>query len=107
MKSSSSNKRQTLSGVNSVYCKIMGKELPVIYVLMCAKPLKEMELLKESFNLESEVIKNDNPALSADKIRDDYGYGIIKMADYSIVLKYNNPVNEILLLPLVERDLRL
>lgn len=101
-----SNKRQTLSGVNSVYCKIMGKELPVIYVLMCAKPLKEiLELLKESFNLEYKVIKNDNPALSADKIRDDYGYGIIKMADYSIVLKYNNPVNEILLLPLVERDL--
>lgn len=101
-----SNKKQTLSGVNSVYCKIMGKELPVIYVLMCAKPLKEiLEILRDSFGLEYKVIKNDNPALSADKIRDDYGYGIIKMADYSIVLKYNNPVNEILLLPLVERDL--
>lgn len=97
-------RKSTLSGINTVYAKLMGKDIPLIYVLMVSKPLSEiLDILKESYKLEYKIVSNN--ILDENPVPNDFGYGVIRLADKSIVLKYNNYINEILLLPLVMSDL--
>ena len=99
-----SNKKDTLSQINSVYVKLMGKSLPLIYVLMVAKPLKEiLDILRDVQKLEYKIVTNE--ILDKNPIPNDFGLGVIRLADKSIVLRYNNVINEMLLLPLVMTDL--
>lgn len=97
-------RKSTLSGINTIYAKLMGKDIPLIYVLMVSKPLSEiLNILKDSYNLEYKIVSND--ILDKNPVPNDFGYGVIRLSDKSIVMKYNNYVNEILLLPLVMKDL--
>lgn len=103
-KKSVSSKKETLSQINTVYVKLMGKSLPLIYVLMVAQPLKEiLDILKEVQGLEYKIVSNEQ--LEKNPIVNDFGLGVIRLADKSIVLRYNNVANEMLLLPLVMTDL--
>lgn len=97
-------RKSTLSGINTIYAKLMGKDIPLIYVLMVSKPLQEiLDILKESYKLEYKIVSNE--ILDKNPVPNDFGYGVIRLYDKSIVMKYNNYLNEILLLPLVMKDM--
>ena len=94
----------TTSGINTPYARIMGRSIPVILILCVAIPFKELlDKMKEENNLEYKVVKNGDPKI--DKLKNSEKYGIIRLENYTIVLKYNNPLNEILFNFLTEFDL--
>lgn len=93
----------TTTGINTPYAKIMGKSIPIILLLCVAMPLKDLlEKLKSENNLEYKVVKNSD---ITDKMKNTDKFGVIRLQDYTIILKYNNDLNEILLTPLTELDL--
>lgn len=94
----------TTSGINTPTAKIMNKNIPVIMLLLVAMPLKDLlDKLKEENGLEYKVIKNGTQ--SVDKLKNNDKFGVIRLSDYSIVLKYNNTLNEVLLTYLTTIDL--
>lgn len=97
-------KNVSTSGINTPYAKIMNKRIPIILLLCIAMPFKDLlEKLKNENNLEYKIVKN-GPVV--DKLKNNDKYGIIRLKDYSIVMKYNNNLNEILLTFLTELDLK-
>lgn len=97
-------KNVTTTGINTPTAKIMNKNLPIILLILVAMPLKELlDKLKDENNLEYKVIKNGTQ--SVDKLSNNDKFGVIRLEDYSIVLKYNNTLNEILLTYLTTLDL--
>lgn len=93
----------TSSGCLTPIATIMGKKIPVVLVILIAMPLKELlEKLKKENNLEFKVVKNDDLPKNYSS---NENYGVIRMSDYSIILRYNNPTNELLLSYLTEIDL--
>ena len=94
----------TTSGINTPTAKIMNKQIPVILLLLVAIPLKELlDKLVDENGLEYKTIKNGTQQV--DKLKNNDKFGIIRLRDYSIVLKYNNTLNEILLTYLTNMDL--
>ena len=97
-------KSVTTSGVNTPTAKIMNKNIPVILLLCIAMPLRDLlDKLVEENGLEYKTIKNGTPAV--DKLKTNSTFGVIRLRDYTIVLKYNNTLNEILLTYLTTIDL--
>lgn len=96
-------KNVSTSGINTPYAKIMNKRIPIILLLCIAMPLKELlDKLSKENGLEYKVVKNGTVV---DKLKNNDKYGVIRLKDYSIVMKYNNNLNEILLTFLTELDL--
>lgn len=94
----------TTSGINTPTAKIMNKNIPVILLLIVAIPLKDLlDRLVEDNNLEYKTVKNGTPQI--DKLKSNDKFGVIRLRDYSIVMKYNNTLNEILLTYLTTLDL--
>ena len=94
----------TTSGINTPTAKIMNKQIPVILLLLIAMPLKDLlDKLVEENGLEYKTIKNGTQQV--DKLKNNDKFGIIRLRDYSIVLKYNNTLNEILLTYITTMDL--
>lgn len=75
---------------------IMGTNIPVVLVLLVAKPLRELlNLLRDTNKLEYKVVRNSE---EVDKFtNNNKEYGIIKFANFTIILKYNNDLNNLLL----------
>ena len=94
----------TTSGINTPTAKIMNKQIPIILLLCIAMPLKDLlDKLVEENGLEYKTIKNGTQQV--DKLKNNDKFGVIRLRDYSIVLKYNNTLNEILLTYLTTMDL--
>lgn len=99
----------THSRINGAYAKIMGKEIPIILLLMIAMPLFKkdnenglLDVLKETLGLEYKVVKNSNLERLPTTNRI---YGVIPLQDYTLIIKYNSVTAELLLSPLFEMDL--
>ena len=74
---------------------IMGKHLPVVVVILCAIPLKELlERMKKENKLEYWVI---NKKSIPEHMKNNANFGIIEFKSQYIVMKYNNLLNELLL----------
>ena len=74
---------------------IMGKHLPVVVVILCAIPLKELlERMKNENKLEYWIV---NKKSIPERMKNNANFGIIEFKDQYIVLKYNNLLNELLL----------
>lgn len=94
----------TTSGINTPTAKIMNKQIPVILLLCIAMPIKDLlDKLASENGLEYKTIKNGTQQI--DKLKNNDKFGIIRLRDYTIVLKYNNTLNEILLTYLTTLDL--
>lgn len=97
-------KTATSSGINTPTAKIMNKNIPVILLLCIAMPLKDLlDKLVDENGLEYKTIKNGTQQV--DKLKNSDKFGVIRLRDYTIVLKYNNALNEILLTYLTTLDL--
>ena len=73
---------------------IMGKHLPVVVVILCAIPLKELlERMKKENKLEYWIV---NKKSIPERMKNNANFGIIEFKDQYIVLKYNNLLNELL-----------
>ena len=97
-------KSATTSGINTPVAKIMNKNIPVILLLCIAMPIKDLlDKLVEENGLEYKTIRNGTQQI--DKLKNNDKFGIIRLRDYTIVLKYNNTLNEILLTYLTTIDL--
>ena len=82
---------------------IMGRDIPVVLVLLVAISLKDLlNMLRDTNKLEYKVIRNSE---ISDKFINNDKYGIIRLADYTIVMKYNNDLNSLLLNYLTTIDL--
>lgn len=97
-------KSVTTSGINTPTARIMNKNIPVILLLCIAMPIKDLldKLVAEN-GLEYKTIKNGTQQV--DKLKNNDKFGVIRLRDYTIVLKYNNILNEILLTYLTTIDL--
>lgn len=74
---------------------IMGKHLPVVVVILCAIPLKELlDRLKTENNLEYWIV---NKKSIEERMKNNANFGIIEFKDQYVVLKYNNLLNELIL----------
>ena len=93
----------TNSGTYVPYAKIMGRDIPVILLLWIAMPLTDILKKLESENdLQLKRLPlNDKTR----KIKPKAGYGVLQLSDRVIIMKYNNPLNELLLNYLTEMDL--
>ena len=108
-KAISQAKNITHTRINGAYAKIMGKEIPIILILMIACPLFKkggeeglLDILKENLGLEYKVVNKS----AIDKIPEtNRVYGVIELQDYAILIKYNSVTAELLLSPLLEMDL--
>lgn len=94
----------TTASLYTPVATIMGTEIPVVLILLVAIPLKKLlDLLKDTNNLQYRVVKNTE---TIDKFtNNNKDYGIIRFSDYTIVLKYNNDLNNLLLNYLTTMDL--
>ena len=73
---------------------IMGKHLPVVVVILCAIPLKELlERMKKENKLEYWIV---NKKSIPERMKNNANFGIIEFKDQYIVLKYNNLLNELI-----------
>ena len=73
---------------------IMGKHLPVVVVVLCAIPLKELlERMKNENKLEYWIV---NKKSIPERMKNNANFGIIEFKDQYIVLKYNNLLNELI-----------
>ena len=73
---------------------IMGKHLPVVVVILCAIPLKELlERMKKENKLEYWIV---NKKSILERMKNNANFGIIEFKDQYIVLKYNNLLNELI-----------
>ena len=74
---------------------IMGKHLPVVVVILCAIPLKELlERMKKENKLEYWIV---NKKSIPERMKNNANFGIIEFKEQYIILKYNNLLNELLL----------
>ncbi|MGL5715358.1 MAG: hypothetical protein ACRCX2_20235 [Paraclostridium sp.] len=97
-------KLDNLNFVNGVYCTIMARELPIVLVMLVETPLKDLlDRLKKENDLEYSIVKNEK--LNMAKLKNNETYGYIKLEDYTIRIKYNNIINQLILVPLVNMDL--
>lgn len=97
-------KTVTTSGINTPVARIMNKNIPVVLLLCIAMPLKDLlDKLVEENGLEYKTIKNGTQQI--DKLKNSDKFGIIRLRDYTIVLKYNNTLNEVILTYLTTLDL--
>ena len=72
----------------------MGKHLPVVVVILCAIPLKELlERMKKENKLEYWIV---NKKSIPERMKNNANFGIIEFKDQYIVLKYNNLLNELI-----------
>lgn len=93
----------TIAQVNAAHVRIMAKDLPVILVLLIACPLKKLlERCVKETGLEYKIISNT--IVDQKRLKSNEEYGIVRLAKYSILLKYNNALNEILWLPLTTME---
>lgn len=98
------NKLDNLNFVNGVYCTIMARELPIVLIMLVETPLKDLlERLKKENGLEYSTVRNDK--LDPSKLKNTAEYGYIVLEDYTIRIKYNNIINQLILVPLVNMDL--
>lgn len=105
LKESEVTKLDNLNFVNSIYCTIMARDIPIVLVMLIETPLKDLlERLKNENDLEYSVVKNDKLEISKLKNTTEYGYIILE--DYTIRVKYNNTINQLILVPLINMDLR-
>ena len=89
MKSSTTN-----SYISVPTATIMGKHLPVVVVILCAIPLKELlERMKRDNKLEYWIV---NKKSIPERMKNNANFGIIEFKDQYVVLKYNNLLNELL-----------
>ena len=73
---------------------IMGKHLPVVVVILCVIPLKELlERMKKENKLEYWIV---NKKSIPERMKNNANFGIIEFKDQYIVLKYNNLLNELI-----------
>lgn len=93
----------TQANISYPVARIMGKTLPVILVILVATPLKDLlERLKKENNLEYKIQDIDE---SNTNFKSNAKYGIIRLTNKMIILKYNNLLNELLLNFLTTYDL--
>lgn len=98
----------TKSDVNGVYVNIMKRYIPVILLMCIAEPFNSiLERLKKDNNLEYKIVNNNDDKLteSLNKLSTNPEYAVIKLLNQTVVIKYNNILNEIILNPLLEYDL--
>lgn len=98
----------TPSKVNAVYAKIMSRDIPVIFLMLTASPLNELlERLKKETGLEYKIVKGTyKPELDSWISKNPDTMASLTFADgTSLIVKYNNTLNEILLSPLMALDM--
>ena len=104
LKRSTVKKLDNLNFVNACYCRIMARDLPIVLVMLVETPLKDLlERLKDENDLEYSIVRNDK--LDSSKLKNDDKFGYIVLSDYTIRIKYNNVVNQLILVPLINMDL--
>lgn len=91
--------------INSVYAKVMARDIPVIFLMLIAEPLNNvLERLKTDNNLEYKIVKSNEEKIS--RLERLEGTATLKFAnDIYLIVKYNNKVNEIILAPLMNLDM--
>lgn len=95
----------TTSGTYVPYAKIMGRDIPVILLLWIAMPLTDiLKKLEKENNLRMKKIPLDSNGQHV-KIKPKAGYGILELPDRTLILQYNNELNELLLNYLTSMDL--
>lgn len=88
--------------IDHAQCVIMGQNVPVVYLLLINIGLKgTLDMLKEFSNLEYSVVKGTKKL----KLPLHKGYGSIDFDGFTIAIKFNNRVNELILSPLCNMDL--
>lgn len=93
----------TTASLYTPVATIMGTQIPVILILLVAIPLKKLlDLLRDTNGLQYRVVKNTE---TIDKFTNNNAeYGIIRFSNNTIVLKYNNDFNNLLLNYLTTMD---
>lgn len=88
--------------IDHAQCIIMGQKVPLVYLLLINLGLKGvLDNLKEFNNLEYTVTKGTKKL----KLPIHKGYGSIDFDGFSVAIKFNNRVNELILSPLCNMDL--
>ena len=100
----------THTRINGAYARVMGKEIPIILILMIACPLftKDgtdglLNILRDTLGLEYKVVNSKNMAADKKPVTNRI-YGVLELQDYYILIKYNSVTAELLLSPLLEMD---
>lgn len=98
-----SKRRVTISQINAAYARVMSRDIPVIFLMLTAAPLQEvLDRLKNENDLEYKIIKGRREDVEKMTMSSAHRIDAIYFAnDISLLLKYNNTLNEIILSPLV------
>lgn len=105
--SKTSTRRVTTSKINSVYARVMSRDIPVIFLMLIATSLQEvLDRLKEENNLEYKIVKGSRELVDEMCRKSSQRIDALHFNnDVSLIVKYNNTLNEIILSPLMELDL--
>ena len=91
--------------VNSAYAAILNQDIPVVFVMLVETPLIELlKRLSAENGLEYKVVKTEELTNNISLVA-TYDYTFIQMMDFTIMLKYNNVLNQLILHPLTTMDL--
>ena len=103
-----STRTVTTSRVNAVYAKIMSRDIPVVFLMLIAMPLNDLlNKLKNETDLQYKIIKGRERAeLDTLVSKSSEPMGVLHFANnISLLVKYNNILNEIILSPLMNLDM--
>lgn len=102
------NKRKvTNSKINSVYARVMSRDIPVIFLMLVCTPLQELlDRLKKENDLEYKIVKSPREVVDKMCLKSSSRIDALHFANnVSLIVKYNNILNEMILGPLMELDL--
>lgn len=101
----------THTRINGAYARVMGREIPIILILMIACPLftkgKDdglLSILKTNLGIEYKVVTKSSVDPKKIPVTNRV-YGVVELQDFYILIKYNSVTAELLLSPLLEMDL--
>lgn len=102
-----SSRKITNSKINSVYAKVMSRDIPIVFLMLTCTPLQELlDRLKNENNLEYKIIKGKRTEIETLISKSSERMDALYFAnDVTLLIKYNNTLNEIILSPLMELDL--
>lgn len=105
--SKTSMRNVTTSKINSVYARVMSRDIPVIFLMLIASSLQEvLERLRDENNLEFKIVKGSRELVNRMCLKSSKRIDALHFNnDVSLIVKYNNTLNEMILSPLMDLDL--